>query len=101
MHKLTALTKVTKYLDIESRILIKASFDFLFKYFPLTWMFWSKTTTNRISQLHKRAIRLVDNSHVFPFDEFLENGSFTVHHYSQRSDSFNRDVQGLQQSICN
>lgn len=58
-------------------------------------MFWSKTTTNRISQLHKRAIRLVDNSRVFPFDEFLENGSFTVHHYSQHSDSFNRDVQAV------
>ena len=73
-----------KYLDInKAKILIKAFLESQRKYFPLTWIFCSRPTTNRISQLRERALRLVDNGHVLSFNELLEkDGSFTVHQYS-------------------
>ena len=55
------------------RLLFKTFFDSQFKHCPLTWMFHSRTTGNKINKLHERPT----------FEELLEKDhSFTVHHYN-------------------
>ena len=55
-RKLTVLTRIKKYLDFNKlRLLFKTFFDSQFKYCPLTWMFHSRTTSNKINKLHERA----------------------------------------------
>ena len=47
-RKLTVLTRIKKYLDFNKlRLLFKTFFDSQFKYCPLTWMFHSRTTSNK------------------------------------------------------
>ena len=83
-RKLTVLTKIKKYLDFyQFRLSFKTVFDSQFKYCPLTWMFYSKTTNNKINKLHERALRLVYDDYVSTFEELLEKGnSFNIHRYN-------------------
>ena len=83
-RKLTVLTRIKKYLDFNKlRLLFKTFFDSHFKYYTLTWMFYSRTTNNKINKLHERALRIVYDDHVSTFEEFLEkDNSFTVRHYN-------------------
>ena len=83
-RKLSALTRIRKYLDFnKTRILFKGFFESQFKYCPLTFMFYSRQTNNKINHLHERALRLVYNDYYSTFEELLEkDGSFTIHHYN-------------------
>ena len=64
-------------------MLFKRFFESQFKYCPLTWMFYSRNTINKINLLHERAFRLVYNDYDLPFEKLLEkDGQFTVHHYN-------------------
>ena len=83
-RKLTVLTRIKKYLDFKKlRLLLKTFFDSQFKYCPLTWMFYNRTTNNKINKLHERALRLVYDDYLSAFEELLEkDNSFTVHHYN-------------------
>ena len=81
-RKLTVLTRIKKYLDLKKlRLLLKTFFDSQFKYCPVTWMFYNRTTNNKINKLHERALRLVYDDYLSAFEELLEkDNSFTVHH---------------------
>ena len=83
-RKLTVLMRIKKYLDFEKlRILFKTFFESQFKYCPLTWMFYSRITNNKINRLQERALRFVYDDYLSSFDELLElDNSFTVHHYN-------------------
>ena len=83
-RKLSALTRIRKYLDFnKTRIIFKGFFESQFKYCSLTWMFYSRLTNNKINQLHERALRLVYNDYYSTFEELLEkDGSSTIHHYN-------------------
>ena len=82
-RKLTVLTRIKKYLDFNKlRLLFKTFFDSQFKYCPLTWMFYSRTTNNKINKLHERVLRLVYDDSASTFEELLDkDNSFTVHHH--------------------
>ena len=82
--KFTVLTRIKIYLDFNKlRLLSKTFFDSHFKYYTLTWMFYSRTTNNKINKLHERALRLVYDDHVSTFEGFLEkDNSFSVRHYN-------------------
>ena len=86
-RKLTALTRIKKYLDFKKlRFLLKTFFDSQFKYCLLTWMFCSRTTNNKINKLNERVLRLVYDDYVSTFEELLKKGnSFTVHHYNTQA----------------
>ena len=65
------------------RILFKAFFKSQFKYCPLTWMLYSRSTNNRINDLQESALRLVYDDYELTFDERLEkDGLFTTHRYN-------------------
>ena len=83
-RKLTVLTRIKKYLNFNKlRLLFKTFFDPQFKYCPLTRMFYSRTTNDKINKLHERALRLVHNHYVSTFEEsFEKDNPFTVHHYN-------------------
>ena len=82
--KLGNYARIRKYLNIDKvRILFKAFFESQFKYCPLTWMFHSRNTNNKINRLHERALRIVYNDYKSSFENLLEtDGSFSVHHYN-------------------
>ena len=62
---------------------MKTFFDSQFKYCPFTWMFYNRTTSNKINKLHERALRLVYDDYLSAFEELLEkDNSFTLHHYN-------------------
>ena len=65
------------------RILFKVFFKSQFKYCLLSWMFYSRSTNNRINHLAEIALRLVYHDYELTFDELLEkDGSFIIHHYN-------------------
>ena len=71
--KLSALMRIRKYLDFnKTRILFKGFFESQFKYCPLTCMFYSRNTNNKMNQLHKRALGLVYDDYELPFEKLLE-----------------------------
>ena len=60
---------------------MKAFITSQFSYFPLIWMFHSRTLNNRINNIHERALRLTYKDNQFSFKELLEKDhSVTVHH---------------------
>ena len=71
-----------KYLDFNKvRLLFKSFFESQFKYCPLTLMFYSTRTNNRITKLHERALRLIYSDYESTFEGLLtKDGSFTAHH---------------------
>ena len=81
-RKLTVLTRIKIYRDFKKlRLLLETFFDSQFKYCPLTWMFYSRTTNIKINKLHERASRLVYDNCVSTFEELLgKDNWFTVHH---------------------
>ena len=82
-RKLSSLLRIKKYLNFNKmRILFKAFFKSQFKYCPLTWIFCSRNTNNRINHLQERALRLVYDDYKLTFDKPWEkDGWFTIHHY--------------------
>ena len=62
-------------------MIIKASIESQFNYWPLIWMFHSKTLNNNINRLHERALRIVYFDYKSPFCELIEKDkSFSIHH---------------------
>ena len=52
-----------------------------FKYCPLTWMFHSRKSNNKINRIHERALRIVYDDYTSSFEELLnKEESFSVHH---------------------
>ena len=63
------------------RMVMKAVIESQFNYFPLMWMFDSRTLHNQINRLHERALRLVYYNYKSSFCELLEKDkSFSIHH---------------------
>ena len=57
-HKINALLRIRKYLDIKKATLLYNSHILsCFQYCPLIWMFCSKTATRLINRTHCRALR--------------------------------------------
>ena len=81
-RKLTVQTRIKIYRDFKIlRLLFETFFDSQFKYCPLTWMFYSRTTNNKTNKLHEKALRLVYDDCVSTFEELLEKDNwFSVHH---------------------
>ena len=80
--KISALSRITPYMNISKRRLIMNSFfASQFSYCPLIWMFHSRTLINRINSLQERCLRLVYNDNISSFNELLaKDGSICFHH---------------------
>ena len=45
------------------RIIFKSFIESQLKYCPLTWMFYSQKSNNKINKLHERTLRIVNNDY--------------------------------------
>ena len=60
--KLSALTRICKFMSLERRrTLMKSFIESQFGYCPLVWMFCGRKSNNRVNHLHERALRIVYN----------------------------------------
>ena len=80
--KLHALARVSNFMSQEKlRLIMKAFIESQFSYFPLVWMFHSRTLNNRINRLHERGLRMVYKEYKLTFNELLhKDNSFSIHH---------------------
>ena len=73
-QKLHALSRVKCYMGLEPNKLIMSSFiKSQFNYFPLIWIFCSRTSMNKLNNIHEKRIRLVTNDYDSNFNELLES----------------------------
>ena len=71
-RKLCALIRLSPFLSLKKRrILFKSFFESQFRYCPLTWMLHNKASSEKINQLHLRALRFVYNDYQSTFEELL------------------------------
>ena len=80
--KIKALARISPFLDKRKRkLLMNAFFKSQFSYCPLSWMFHSRTLSNKINRLHERCLRIIYNDNTSSFTDFLEiDNSVSVHH---------------------
>ena len=65
----------------EQKVLMEAFITSQFRYFPLIWMLLSWTLSNRIHNIHERALRLTYKDNKSSFKQLLEKDhSVTVPH---------------------
>ena len=80
-RKLNVLSRMWSFLSAEKRRRIFKSFiESQCKYCPLTWIFCSQKSNNKISSLHERSWRIVNNGYESTYEERLSNNNcFTIH----------------------
>ena len=78
--KLNALHRIESHMSLDKRkMLLRAFMESQFSYWPLIWMFHSRTL-NKLNQLHEKGLRIVYGGKS-KFDELLEKDSyFSIHH---------------------
>ena len=78
-QKLSALNRISPYLDINKRkIIYNSMIKSQFSYCPLVWMFCSRKSNKKINQIHERALRLSFNDNHSDFNSLLENNNETT-----------------------
>ena len=74
--KFNALTRVQKYMTTDKTMLIFSSFiKSQLTYCPLTWMFCTKRSLCRISNIQEQCLRLIQQNYIFEFERLLENAN--------------------------
>ena len=72
-QKVNAFSRIAGYLQKHKAcVLYKTFIRSTFNYFPLVWVFCGKTANNRLNQLHKHALRVLQNEYTATFDDLLE-----------------------------
>ena len=79
--KLTALTRISKFMTFaQRRNIMKAFIESQFGYCPIVWMFCGSQTNARINHIHERTLRAIYNDKVSLFEELLgRDKSETIH----------------------
>ena len=80
--KVTALARMVKILPFhKKRILMKTFIESQFSYCPLIWMFCTRKMNMRVNHIQERALRLVYDDYITPFNDLLvKDKSVTIHH---------------------
>ena len=81
-QKLHALARISNFMSLKKKkLLMNAFITSQFNYCPLVWMCHSRALNTRINKIHERALRIVYNDDISPFDRLLEkSGSVSIHH---------------------
>ena len=81
-QKVSALARIVRLLPFHlRRNILKTFIESQFSYCPLVWMFCSIKMNRKINHIHERALRLVYNDYISPFEKLLKNDkSVSIHH---------------------
>ena len=76
-----AIARIRKFIYFEqSKRLPEAYIMWTFTYFPLIWMYFSKTTNNLIDKIQKRSLRVIYEMEDANFKHLLiKDSSWTIH----------------------
>ena len=75
-RKVAALSRLSRYLhNSEKKIIFNWIIKSQFSYFPLVWMFCSRTSNYMIKKLHERSLRIILNDYSSDFNILLENNN--------------------------
>ena len=61
------------------RTIFKSFIESQFKYCPLTWMFCSRKSNNKISRFHEKSLRIVNNNHESTNEDIFSHNNCLVH----------------------
>ena len=77
-----ALKSFAQYMSIkQGKLIMNAFIKSQFSYSPLTWMFHSRKSNNRINRIHERALKTVYNDYTTTFENLLLiDNSVSIHH---------------------
>ena len=65
----------------KKRILMNAFLKAQFNYWPIIWMFHSRSLNNKINRFHERCFRMIYNDKISNFEELLNKvNSVSIHH---------------------
>ena len=79
--KLSALTRVTQYINTKKRLILNAFFSSQFNYSPLTWKFHNGSLNHEIYRLGERCLRGVYSDVHSSYDELFNlDNSASIHH---------------------
>ena len=82
-QKVKALLRIAGYLQKhKAYVLYKTFIRLTFNYCPLIWTFCGKTANNTINQLHKCALRVLQNDYTVTFEDLLEKSEEVTAHCS-------------------
>ena len=82
-QKVKAFSRIAGYLQKhKAYVLYKTFIRSNLNYCPLIWMFCGKVANNRINQLHKRALRVLQNDYTATFEDLLEKSEEVMVHCS-------------------
>ena len=76
MSRYNALGRIANRMPLEKRIVMKTFIESQFNYWPLIWMFHSRTINNKINRLHERALRIIYSDFKSTFESLLRKGNF-------------------------
>ena len=83
-RQINVLLRLSKFLTIETKILIYKSFiKSSFNFCPLVWHFCSKTSSAKMEKLQYRALRLVFNDFDSSYETLLERVNMPTLHISR------------------
>ena len=79
---MNVLSRLINYMELDKRLMVmKAFIESQFDYCTLIWLVHSRTLSNKINRLHKRALRIVysDYSHRFvSFQKKINHFQFII-----------------------
>ena len=104
-QKLNVLVRFAPFANVDKkRIVMKAFIELQFGYYPLVWIFQSRSINNKINRIHERALRISYNDKSPSFQKLLEkDNSITIHHRNIKilATEAYRFLQGLSRPVMN
>ena len=81
-QKVAALSRLSSYLhNFEKKLIFNSIIKSQFSYYPLVWMFCSRTSSNMINKLHERSLRIALKDYSSNFNTLLENNNDISNHH--------------------
>ena len=79
-QNLHALTRVSKYMSLQKRCILMRSFiTSQFNYYPIVWMFHSRSLNNKVNHIHERTHIVYRDSQSSFAVLLVKDNSFTIH----------------------
>ena len=84
---INVLSRLVNYISFDKRpMVMKAFTESQFNYFPLIWLFHSRTLNNKVNRLYERALKIVYSGYKPSFCELVEKDkSFSICHKNIQS----------------